>query len=109
MLPRVSTLIIIHNFSAGSGHKPSATIDCLESIARWCQQIQAGSIGFQPVSSGDYGWAAGLSGPPISDCLDEKIEVGWWFDTGWKPLLLYAVAKSRRGRGRACGGVFIPP
>jgi hypothetical protein len=60
--PRVSTLIIIHNLSAGSGHKPSATIDCLESIARWCQQIQAGSICFQPVSSVDYGWFGFLSG-----------------------------------------------
>jgi hypothetical protein len=40
----VETLIIIHNLSAGSGHKPGAIIDCLESIARWCQQIQAGSL-----------------------------------------------------------------
>ncbi len=61
-VPRVETLIIIHNFSAGSGQKPSATIDCLESIARWCQQIQAGSICLQPVSSVDYGWFGFLSG-----------------------------------------------
>jgi hypothetical protein len=29
-------------------------------------------LGFQPVSSVDYGWLAVLSGPRISDCLDEK-------------------------------------
>ena len=66
------------------------------------QSGEQSSIGFQPVSSVDYGWLAFLSGPPISDCLDEKIEVGWWFDTGWKPMLLYAVAMSRRVRGTAC-------
>ena len=32
----------------------------------------AGSIGFQPVSSVDYGWLAFLAGPTISACLDEK-------------------------------------
>jgi hypothetical protein len=32
-----SALIIIHSLSAGSGYKPSATIDCLESIARRCE------------------------------------------------------------------------
>src|ERR1700724_898810 len=58
------------------------------------QSGEQSSIGFQPVSSVDYGWLAALSGPPISDCLDEKIEVGWWFETGGKPILFSPVAKS---------------
>ena len=29
-------------------------------------------------------------------------------DTGWKPMLLYAVAKSRRVRGTACRRISIP-
>jgi hypothetical protein len=37
-----------------------------------CQSGEQSSIGFQPVSSVDYGWLAFLSGPTISDCLDEK-------------------------------------
>jgi hypothetical protein len=65
------------------------------------QSGEQSSIGFQPVSSVDYGWLAFLSGPPISDCLNEKIEVGWWFDTGWKPMLLYAVASFTIGCGLA--------
>jgi hypothetical protein len=44
MVPGVETLSFVDDLSAGRGHKPSATIDCLESIARWCQQIQAGSL-----------------------------------------------------------------
>jgi hypothetical protein len=36
------------------------------------QSGEQSSIGFQPVSSVDYGWLAVLSEPPISDCLDEK-------------------------------------
>ena len=66
--------------------------------------------GFQPVMSVDYSWLSFLSGLPISACLDEKTEVGWWFDTGWKPMLLYAVAKSRRVHGSACScrRIFIP-
>ena len=36
------------------------------------QSGEQSSIGFQPVSSVDYGWLAFLAGPPISACLDEK-------------------------------------
>src|ERR1700693_2743005 len=36
------------------------------------QSGEQSSIGFQPVSTVDYGWLAVLSGPPISDGLDEK-------------------------------------
>jgi hypothetical protein len=42
-------------------------------------------------------WLPFLSGMTISAWLEEKIEVGWWFDTGWKPMLLYAVAMSAAG------------
>ena len=37
-----------------------------------CQSGEQSSIGFQPVSSVDYGWLAVLSGPTIADCLNEK-------------------------------------
>jgi hypothetical protein len=39
-------------------------------LARQCGE-QSG-IGFQPVSSVDYGWLAVLSGPTISDCLKKQ-------------------------------------
>src|SRR6202022_328942 len=39
---------------------------------RASQSGEQSSIGFQPVSSVDYGWLAFLSGPTISACLDEQ-------------------------------------
>jgi hypothetical protein len=40
-----------------------------------CQSGEQSSIGCQPVSSVDYGWLAFVSGPTISDCLDEKLKL----------------------------------
>jgi hypothetical protein len=69
------------------------------------QSEEQSSIGFQPVASVDDGWFAFLSRTMTSGFAEPKSKVGWWFATGWKPMLHYAVASSRRVRGSTCSRI----
>ncbi len=70
-----------------------------------CQSGEQSSIGFQPVSSVDYGWLAFLSGPTISACLDEKSKsVGGSIQAG--SLCYFTPLPSRGGYAEALAGGF---
>src|ERR1700675_3144798 len=69
------------------------------------QSAEQSSIGSQPVSSVDYGWLAFLSGPPISDCLNEKAKlVGGSIQAG--SLCYFTPLPCRGGYAEALAGGF---
>jgi hypothetical protein len=76
---------------SGGARKPSA--GGFAYLAR--QSEEQSSIGFQPVSNGDDGWSAFTSRRMTP--AEQNSKVGWWFDTGWKQMLLYTVAMESGG------------